>query len=189
MQTNLFWQGIEYQSLENCVVHTTDSGSEINAVIVGKYGEAIYSVTYKIVTNEHWETRHVTVQGQHSNIRDHLTLEHDGNGSWIMNGEKATQFDGCSDVDIPLTPFTNTLPINRLKLNHDESRVIQVVYIDVLARQIIPVKQKYTCRSGTRYHYENVPNDFEAIIEVDEQGFVVDYPALFVRAGKLLSNY
>ncbi|RYF88723.1 MAG: hypothetical protein EOO00_10815 [Chitinophagaceae bacterium] len=32
-----------------------------------------------------------------------------------------------------------------------------------------------------KYHYENVPNDFKATIELDEEGFVTDYPALFIR--------
>ena len=33
------------------------------------------------------------------------------------------------------------------------------------------------------YKFENVPNDFEAIITVDEWGLVVNYPELFVRTG------
>ena len=68
-------------------------------------------------------------------------------------------------------------------------RRIQVIYLDLLEQKITPVKQKYTRLSKTEYHYENVPNDFEAKIEVDELGFVVDYPSLFVRSSKLNTNY
>jgi hypothetical protein len=50
-----------------------------------------------------------------------------------------------------------------------------------LSRVIKPVNQKYTRLSGNEYHYENIPNDFEATIQTDEFGFVVDYPGLFVR--------
>jgi hypothetical protein len=84
-------------------------------------------------------------------------------------------------VDIPLTPFTNTLPINRLNLNQGQAQETHVIYCDLLEHQIKPVRQKYTCLSGTEYHYENVPNDYEVIIQVDESGLVVDYPSLFVR--------
>lgn len=51
----------------------------------------------------------------------------------------------------------------------------------MLAGQLKRVAQKYTKLSDSEYLYENVPNDFEAKIQVDEFGLVVDYPMLFVR--------
>lgn len=107
----------------------------------------------------------------------------------MLDGRSALQFDGCLDVDIPLTPFTNTLPIRRLGLRVGETREIGVIYCDVLEEQIRPVRQRYTRISGTEYHYENVPNDFEATIVVDESGLVVDYPELFVRTATLETSY
>jgi uncharacterized protein len=98
-------------------------------------------------------------------------------------------FKGCLDVDIPLTPFTNSLPINRLQLALGEARQIRVIYLDLLERRIVPVNQKYIRLSRTEYHYENVPNDFEARIKVDDAGLVVDYPGLFVRTAKLETDY
>lgn len=189
MQTNLIWTGKEYYSLENCLVNTTGVGSEINSVIVGSYGEKIYRVEYKVKTNQNWETLYVEAQWQHSNHRERLIFESDGKGNWIMDGKQADQFTGCIDIDIPLTPFTNTLPINRLRLSEGRAHQIRVVYLDILERQIRPVNQKYTRLSETEYHYENVPNDFEARIEVDEQGLVVNYPSLFVRTAKLETRY
>lgn len=63
----------------------------------------------------------------------------------------------------------------------ETGHLIKVVYIDVLERQIKPLQQRYTKLSQAEYKYENVPNDFEAIITIDEAGFVVNYPGLFVR--------
>ncbi len=71
----------------------------------------------------------------------------------------------------------------------DQTQEIKVIYFDILEKKISAVGQKYTCISPTSYHYENVPNDFEATIEVDELGFVVDYPELFVRKAAQSSNY
>ena len=59
MQTNLLWTGQEYYSLENCLVNTTDIGSQIDSVIIGKYDEKIYRVEYKVKTNKNWETIYV----------------------------------------------------------------------------------------------------------------------------------
>jgi uncharacterized protein len=189
MQTNLLWTGREYYSLENCLVSTTDSGSEINSTIIGHYEGKIYQVDYCIKTNQHWETVYAEINSRHSDRVQRVWLEGDGKGNWKSEGKEESRFNGCIDIDIPLTPFTNTLPINRLNLTPNQAQEIQVIYIDLLERQIRPVRQKYTRLSASEYHYENVPNDFEANLRVDESGLVVDYPSLFVRTAALKANY
>jgi len=189
MQTNLLWTGREYYSLENCLVTTNESGSEINSVIVGRYQEKIYRVEYHIKTNQYWETVFIKLDSQHDNQRKHFKFESDGKGNWRESDRPLPEFKNCLDVDIPLTPFTNTLPINRLKLVENIPQEIQVIYFDLLEQQIKPVRQKYVRLSSTSYHYENVPNDFKATIQVDDQGFVVDYPQLFVRTAALTTDY
>lgn len=189
MQTNLLWTGREYYSLENCLVTTTDLGSEINSVIIGSYRGKIYRVEYQIKTNRNWETVFLDLFSQHSSQRQHFKFEGDGKGNWMVNGRQADEFKNCIDIDIPLTPFTNTLPIKRLRLLVEEEQQIKVIYCDLLEKEIKPVIQKYICLSETSFHYENVPNDFEATITVDDDGFVVDYPKLFVRSGGLRTDY
>jgi uncharacterized protein len=189
MQRNLLWTGREYYSLENCLVNSTDSGFEITSTIVGMYQGEIYRVEYQIKTNRNWETVFFELRTQHRNLREHLRFESDGQGNWMTNGKQASEFTGCLDIDISLTPFTNTLPINRLKLRDGSAQEIQVIYVDVFGHRIKPIRQKYNRLSDTEYQYENVPNDFEARIQVDEQGLVVDYPFLFVRTASQETNY
>lgn len=189
MQKNILWTGREYYSLENCLVNTTDFGTVINSIIIGKYEGKIYQVEYQIRTNQNWETVFFEVKSQHSNQKNYLSFEGDGRGNWLTNGKQSDQFKGYIDIDIPLTPFTNTLPINRLKLAVGEEQEIKVIYIDLLEHQIKLVRQKYIRLSNSEYHYENVPNDFEAKITVDEEGLVVDYPSLFIRTASLKTNY
>lgn len=189
MQTNLLWTGREYYSLENCLMETTTAGSEISSTIVGLYEGKLYKVEYRIRTNQHWETVFLEINSRHSNQTQLIQLEGDGKGNWMLNGKQADQFSGCIDVDIPVTPFTNTLPIRRLRLDHNQSQELQVLYCDVLGQQLRSALQRYTCLSDTEYHYENVPNDFEATIQVDGSGLVIDYPLLFVRTAVLETNY
>jgi hypothetical protein len=75
------------------------------------------------------------------------------------------------------------------KLTQGQSEEIQVIYLDVLGHQMKPVRQQYTRLSDTMYRYQNVPNDFEANIQVDEFGFVMDYQSLFVRIAALKTNF
>lgn len=189
MQTNILWTGREYYSLENCLIEDNATGAEITSTIIGNYEGKLYKVEYHIKTNEHWQTVFFEINSRHSNQTQIIRYEGDGTGNWTTNGKKAEQFNGCIDIDLPLTPFTNTLPIRRLKLKPDQSQEIQVIYFDMLEQTIKPVRQKYLCLSATEYHYENIPNDFEAKILVDESGFVIDYPSLFVRTVALQAHY
>ena len=181
MSINILWTGKEYYSLETCLLDTTESGFTITSGIVGTYQEHMYRVNYVIKTNHAWETVSCEINAQLDFTNKSLRFQRNEQGDWTLNNEPADQFKGCIDIDIPLTPFTNTLPINRLKLAEKASQQIQVLYIDLLADEIRSVRQNYTRRSQTEYQYENVPNDFEAVITVDQLGLVIDYPGLFVR--------
>lgn len=189
MQTNILWTGREYYSLENCLVETTNTGSEITSTILGLYAGALYKVDYYIRTNQFWETVFFEITSRHGNRSEQFSFESDGRGNWATHGVHTEQFEGCMDIDIPLTPFTNSLPINRLHLAMNAEQEIQVIYLDVLQWEIRSVRQKYIRLSETEYHYENVPNDFEAKIVVDQLGLVVDYPSLFVRTAAHQTSY
>ena len=181
MPTNLLWTGIEYHSMENCFIDVSPTGAKVTSTIIGYYDNKIYKVTYRIITNQNWETVFIEINTRHSNENRVMQFEGDGKGNWTNGGIKIDFLAGCIDVDIPLTPFTNTLPIRRLDLKGNETADIQVIYFDILNHQIKPVPQRYTRISSTEYHYQNVVDDFEAKIRVDDAGFVVDYPALFTR--------
>lgn len=181
MQVNVLWTGREYYSLENCLVNFTTENIEISSTIVGYYQNKLYLAEYFIKTNNNWETFFVNIKYRINNIENKIQLEKDSNGNWLLNNDKEDKFKNCIDVDISITPFTNTLPINRLQLSQNTEQQIKVVYINIFEQEIKPVEQIYQRLSDTKYLYKNVPNDFEAEIEVDESGFVVDYPYLFVR--------
>jgi hypothetical protein len=189
MQKNILWTGIEYHSLENCILTVTDKGAEISSSIIGIYANELYKIDYRISTNPQWEATFCEIKSQLHNTVEIIDLRKEGKESWYVNGLPAERFDGCVDIDISLTPFTNTLPINRLDLPEKEDAQIKVLYVDVLGRKMMPVLQKYTKLSSTDYKYENVPNDFESVISVDDLGLVVKYPGLFTRTYITESGY
>lgn len=181
MQKNILWQGKAYHSLENCVLINTENGFEVNSVITGLHEQVIYRVEYFIKTNKNRETIFFEIKSNLNGVIQSFRFESDGKGNWLTNDKPAGQFTGCIDIDISLTPFTNTLPISRLNLSKNEQQELNVLYIDILNREIKPVQQRYTRLSTYQYKYENVPNDFEAVITVDDLGLVINYPELFER--------
>ncbi|MBC7851429.1 MAG: putative glycolipid-binding domain-containing protein [Chitinophagaceae bacterium] len=181
MRTNILWTGREYYSLEDCVILRSTTGLEIDSTIIGYYKGQIYHVRYKISTSLTWRTKDVAIDYRLGHRSGHINLTSDFNGKWSLQNQPTSELDGCVDVDIPLTPFTNTLPINRLNLSVGDESTIKVVYIDLFNNSIRAVNQRYQKIAGNSFHYENVPNDFEAVIEVDDAGLVIDYPSLFFR--------
>jgi uncharacterized protein len=90
--------------------------------------------------------------------------------------------ENAIDIDISITPFTNTLPIRRLNLQSGQSQEILAVYIHLPDMAITTDRQRYTCiEAGQRYLYESVDSGFTREIEVDAHGLVTSYPSLFRR--------
>ncbi len=133
MQTNVIWTGKLYHSIENCLLTKTIDGNEINSTIIGSYENQIYKVEYHIKTNENWETTFVTSKAQFDNSIELVTLEKK-DGICFLNDKPNDELKNIFDIDISLTPFTNTLPINRLQLKDSERHVIDVLYFDILEK-------------------------------------------------------
>ena len=111
-----------------------------------------------------------------------LWLATDGHGRWgEMNGAHRTELDGCYDLDLACTPFTNTLPIRRLPLLVGHTAELPVVYVDPETLDVRPVVQRYTRLAGHRWRYERLESGFTVELEVDAHGVVLDYPDEFRR--------
>ncbi|RYY53129.1 MAG: hypothetical protein EOO09_19070 [Chitinophagaceae bacterium] len=179
MQWSIIWNGRENDSREHCLINSNDSGIKVDSVIIGKNESGIYRVEYALLLDQHWKTISLTASSLHNNIVQHLEYTSDGQGNWTDKGQVVERLQGCIDIDLPLTPFTNSLPVNRLNLAVGAESDVRVVYVDLLSQKISPLTQKYKRISADEYLYQNVPNDFEAVIKTDHEGFVLDYPELF----------
>lgn len=117
-----------------------------------------------------------------------LELRGDGHGRWTTSdGEPVAGLDRCLDVDISITPFTNTLPIRRLRLAAGASAEIDVVYLQPPEMRPQAARQRYTLlrpaagERGAIWRYEGLGTGFSTELEVDEHGLVLDYPGLWRR--------
>ena len=53
--------------------------------------------------------------------------------------------------------------------------------MDVPSLEVIPDPQRYTRIDNRVYRFESLDSDFTRDIQVDADGFVVEYPGLFSR--------
>lgn len=165
---------------------TVDSDSVLaDSTVVGEEDGQAFRLRYTIRCDGVWRVRNLSVRLQ-DDERPSLHLQTDGAGHWSTNsGQPVPSLDGCIDVDITATPFTNTLPIRRLQLQPGESSELLVAYIVIPALTFRPARQRYTClethAQGATYRYEGLESGYTNELTVDADGLVIDYPRLFTR--------
>lgn len=155
----------------------------IDSIVVGSHhNNEIFRMKYDIVLDQGWVTRAVALRylGEDQGV----SLSSDGHGIWKdEQGQVLPELSGCVDIDISCTPFTNTLPINRLPYVPMQQQEIQVVYISAADLKYKLVKQKYTLlesrNDSSVFQYQS--GNFKENITVDSNGIVLDYPNLFYR--------
>jgi len=185
MRTVVHWCNWEGRGLDHCSVFEGDESLVIEGLAIGSQSEG-YAAHYYVLTDGDFRTREVRVEFV-GGPRMHLTA--DGQGNWhdMVNDEPVPLLAGCLDVDIAVTPATNTLPIKRLALDEQASRDIIVAYVPLVAysaSDFLPraMTQRYTCLiPDKRYRYESTPRGFTAELQVDKYGLVLDYPEIFRR--------
>lgn len=180
----LIWQGIFYQSLEYFNLQSDDKGYTVESKIIGCHEDKIYALNYKIFIDKDWTVQDFLIESEINAVKRTFSGKRNQN-QWKINGVVHSEFNNFKFIDISLTPFTNTLPINNLKLPENSSHKIDVIYIDVLNHHIRPVQQQYTRTAANKYLYENIETDFKAEISVDGTGLVNNYPELFEKISEL----
>ena len=181
------WAPWEVPGLEHLRLVTSDDGGVVaNGLVIGLEAGRPFRIGYEIRCDGLWRVREVRLAVPDLE-RPVLELLTEGEGHWKRRGgEPVPELDGCIDVDISATPFTNTLPIRRLELEPGESADIDVAYVRVPELLVGPERQRYGClevrAEGGLYRFEALPSGFTAELPIDADGLVLDYPGLFRRA-------
>jgi hypothetical protein len=185
MERNVVYSPYIEPGLEH--LHLVEEDEEIigDGLLIAIEGNTPFHTYYTIRCDSTWCVRTATLELLDKQSHT-LELQADGRGHWSdTNGDPLPVLDGCIDVDITATPFTNTLPIRRLGLTPGASAEITVVYIQLPELQFRPVRQRYTCLStdthGGMYKYEGLESGFTAELHVDSDGLILNYSTLWKR--------
>jgi hypothetical protein len=184
------WSPWDGPGLEHLRLYRQNEGIVADSLIIGVEEQRPFRARYEIHCTSNWELCAVHVSLLSESLPS-LHLLTDGTGNWaIERGETLPSLQGCLDVDISVTPFTNTLPIRRLALQPGTSATLKMVYIAVPQMLVKVTQQRYTCLeatpTGRRYRFESLEDGvsvFTADLPVDQDQLVLDYPELFRRVG------
>ncbi|QJB31284.1 putative glycolipid-binding domain-containing protein [Chitinophaga oryzae] len=175
------WQATLWPATEFLTVTKQEHNNLVKGIINGCTDADPFSIQYEIEVTPEWKVSsfHIRRDGLQPTA---LKLTSDLNGHWFdKDGNHIEAFDDCTDIDISLTPFTNTLPIRRLTFEQGERKLLQMLYIKLPEFELQKLSQYYTKMEDRLYLYENGDSGFRAELPIDENGIVKDYPGLFTR--------
>jgi uncharacterized protein len=186
LQREVMWSPWDGPGTEHLRLQVDSSGIVADGVVIGVAKGRPFRARYEVRCDPGWRVRSVRVAEVGSKAPT-IDLLADGEGRWTTrDGATVPELGGCVDVDLSMTPFTNTLPIRRLGLAQEESARLSVAYIQVGKTRPWAEPQRYTRLKsplgGELYRYESLDSGFTADLLMDADGLVLDYPGLFKRA-------
>lgn len=207
MTTEAIWAPWEGPGLEHLRLETGGAGLLADGLVIGMDdGGRPFRLRYEVRCDPTWRIREIRADLLGGG-EGRLHLLADGEGGWrTAEGAALPALAGCLDVDLTATPFTNTLPIRRLRLEVGEAAELAVAYVEVPSLRVSLDRQRYTRlrapaspppgepppgstgaapAAAGRYRFatldERGTETFVADLPVDGAGLVLDYPGLFRR--------
>jgi hypothetical protein len=113
-----------------------------------------------------------------------LDVARNSAGEWTVGGAPAANLKGCDDIDLGFTPATNLLPIRRLDLSIGGKAAVRAAWVRFPELTVEVLDQVYIRLAEDRYLYESAGGSFRRELRVDEVGFVVDYPGIWMAEAK-----
>jgi uncharacterized protein len=180
------WQHRDSRSgFEVVYIEATGSGVRVEGYATAVEEGDAWAAEYVVVLDAGWVTRSARVRARTPAGAHELELESNPAGGWRVNGAVAPELDGCLDVDLEASAFTNALPVHRLGLAVGEGADTPAVYVRARDLSVEVLQQRYVRLANDgdrpRFHYSSPAFAFEAELAYDASGLVIDYPGIAAR--------
>jgi uncharacterized protein len=174
----LLWRRDDAVGFEWCLVCLEDDRLSAHGVQVGRDPEP-YRLDYRVDTHPGFVTRSLHARAEGGGWSRRLDLHRDDDGRWRSAEGGIGDLDGAFDVDIGFSPFTNTLPVLRLRMTSDEGATdsdLVAAWIQVPNLTVEPMQQRYERLAADRVRFST--GTFATELSLDDDGLVRHYPDL-----------
>ncbi|HEV7900160.1 MAG TPA: putative glycolipid-binding domain-containing protein [Planosporangium sp.] len=190
----LLWQRTDMHGAEH-VVFDDRRGLTTRGVALAA-GPVPYECRYELDTDDGWFTTRFNATAEGGGWLRKLHMERTGRGWRVTTAEQGDlsaagqpnalppgaedpdRLADALDIDLFASPLTNTLPLRRLGLI-DGTITIVAAWVLLPSLAVIANPETYTVLGPGRVRYAS--GSFSADLELDENGYVVNYPGLAVR--------
>jgi uncharacterized protein len=173
----VLWQDVQTGALDRCRLEAGPAGLRLAGVVLtAAYGSPL-EVRYTVEADRDGLTRRVELELDGGATRRVLLA--DGAGHWAWEGgPELAEVAGSLDVDLTVTPATNTLPIRRLAaLEVGQAADLQMAWVQFPGLEVLASVQRYERLAADRWRF--AAGTFTADLLVDGDGLVLDYGGLF----------
>jgi uncharacterized protein len=173
----VLWQDVQTGALDRCRLETGPSGLRLSGVVLTAAFGTPLDVRYLVEADRDGLTRRVELELDGGATRRALLA--DGAGRWRWEGgPELAEVAGALDVDLTVTPATNTLPIRRLAaLEVGQAADLEMAWVQFPGLEVLGSAQRYERLAADRWRFST--GEFEAELLVDGDGLVLDYGGLF----------
>ena len=181
------WRRIGLDGLEHLTLAETATGYTADAVLSVEAERGGVTCEYHFDIDRQWRTTSFALKQHQAGDDRTLHIEREGDYRWRMNGELKAELDGALELDLTVSPFTNTLAIHQLGLAPNEAKEMTAVYVKIPQLEVVPAKQRYQRLDANepprRFLYTGLETGFIQEITVDEYALVERYPRFAERVG------
>jgi hypothetical protein len=182
MQRRLIWKGVEEWRAEAAAIELEPDRLAATGTQIGDDPRP-YRIDYRLETGEGFVTRRLEVE---SSGGERLALERSPDAAWTANGEPLEGLSDALDCDLGYSPLTNAMPILRHALHRGAgSYEFTMAWVSVPELAVEVSRQRYTHLGAGVVRFEALDGEFAgftAELELDDDGLVLRYPELAVRA-------
>jgi uncharacterized protein len=173
----VLWQDVETGALDRCRLEAGPSGLRLSGTVLTAAHGTPLDVRYLVEAGPDGLTRRVELELDGGATRRVLLA--DGAGHWRWEGgPELSEVAGALDVDLTVTPATNTLPIRRLAaLEVGQAADLEMAWVQFPGLEVLGSAQRYERLAADRWRFST--GEFEAELLVDGDGLVLDYGGLF----------
>lgn len=167
--TTVLWRRLDGVGLERCTFRERPAGADVTGTALLELRGKPAEVHWTIEVDEKWVTRRADVELDLAGTTRVRRLTSDGNGAWQLDGKDRPDLDGCLDVDLEVTPATNTMPIRRV----GGSAEVDAAWVQFPSLDVSRLSQRYERLGDRRWRYGS--GSFKAMLETNTAGIVVRY--------------
>lgn len=178
------WRRIlDNKSFEQATLSGVAGGYRLCGTVLASESGLPLRVDYEIECDDRWRTKACVVDQQYGGTRTSSVIKVEADG-WFVNGAERAALEGCTDVDLGVSPSTNALAINRLKLRRGEKQQIRAAWVKFPALEVQAAEQLYECCHDGQYIYRSLSSGFAAAITTDGCGLPIDYEGVWERVAE-----
>jgi len=186
-QLTRIWRRIGLHGLEHLTLQEVEDGYRVYSVLSVELDLGDITCEYHFDLDRRWRTQTFKLALNQAGVDRRLRFDRNGGNEWKVDGAGRPDLNGCLDLDLSVSPFTNSLAIRRLQLAPQEAQEMTAVYVKVPQMEVISARQRYQRLDPNdpprRFLYSGLDTGFVEEITVDQHGFVESYPRFAERIG------